>query len=80
MTLAGLNSLWQKKYQISVKNWIFDGPYHKKELVMVILVLEIIKPSGSAIFRWNKAVEVIEAVEASEVMEAAEVLRAGKSL
>ena len=27
MTLAGLNSLWQKNYQISVKNWIFDDPF-----------------------------------------------------
>ena len=47
MTLAGLNSLWQKRYQISVKNWIFDVPFHKKGLVLVIWVLGMIKPSGS---------------------------------
>ena len=27
---AGLNSLRQKEYQISVKKWIFDDPFHKK--------------------------------------------------
>jgi hypothetical protein len=50
MTSAGLNSLRQKKYQISVKNWIFDDPCHKKGLVLVIWVLEMIKSSGSIIF------------------------------
>ena len=30
MTSDGLNSLRQKEYQISVKNWIFDYPFHKK--------------------------------------------------
>ena len=28
MTLAGLNRLQQKEYQISVKNGIFDDPFH----------------------------------------------------
>ena len=28
VTLAGLNSLRQKGYQISVKNWIFDDPFY----------------------------------------------------
>ena len=50
MTLAGLNSLQQKEYQISVKNWIFDDPFHKKGLVLVIWVLGMIKPSGSVDF------------------------------
>jgi hypothetical protein len=36
MTSAGLNSLRQKEYLISVKNWIFDDPFHKKGLVLVI--------------------------------------------
>ena len=55
MTSAGLNSLWQKKYQISVKNWIFDDPFHKKGLVLVILVPGMIKPSGWVIFliKWG---------------------------
>ena len=30
MTSAGLNSLRQKEYQISVKNWIFGDSFHKK--------------------------------------------------
>jgi hypothetical protein len=50
MTSAGLNSLRQKEYLISVRNWIFDDPFHKKGLVLVIWVLGIIKPSGSIIF------------------------------
>ena len=55
MTLAGLNSLWQKKCQISVKNWIFDDSFHEKELVLVIWMLRMIKPSGSVIFlmKWG---------------------------
>jgi hypothetical protein len=32
------------------KNWIFDDQFHKKGLVLVIWVLEMIKPSGSVIF------------------------------
>ena len=72
MTTAGLNSLWQKKYQISVKKWIFDDPLHKKGLVLVSWVLEMIKPSGSEIFLMNEAVEVIEAIEAAEVTEGIE--------
>ena len=81
--LAGLNSLWQKGCQISVKNWIFDDPFYKKGLVLIIWVLRMIKPSGSVIFWWNETVEVIEAIEAvdaTEVIEAAEVLSPGKSL
>ena len=50
MTSGGLNSLRQKEYQISVKNWIFDGIFHKKELVLVIWVLAMIKASGSINF------------------------------
>ena len=50
MTSVGLNSLRQKEYQISVKNWIFDDPFHKKGLVLVIWVLGMIKPSGSVDF------------------------------
>ena len=40
----------EEEYQISVKNWIFDDPFHKKGLVLVILVLGMIKSSGSVIF------------------------------
>jgi hypothetical protein len=39
VTSAGLNSLRQKGYQISVKNWIFDDPFYKKGLVLIIWVL-----------------------------------------
>ena len=38
VTSVGLNSLQQKGYQISVKNWIFDDPFHEKGPVLVILV------------------------------------------
>ena len=59
-----------EEYQISVKNWIFDDPFHKKGLVLVIWVLGMIKSSRSVIFFWwNEAVEVIEAVDAAEVIE-----------
>ena len=49
VTLSGLNSLRQKRYQILVKNWIFDDPFHKKGQVLVILVPGMIQPSGSVI-------------------------------
>ena len=75
---TGLNSLRQKGYQILVKNWIFDDPFHKKGWVLVILVPGMIQPSGSGLFFWwNEAVEVVEAVM---VIEAAGVSRPGKSL
>ena len=35
----------QKEYQISMKNWIFDDPFHKKGLVLVIWALGMIQPS-----------------------------------
>ena len=38
VTSAGLNSLRQEGYQISVKNCIFDNPFHEKGPVLVILV------------------------------------------
>ena len=75
---AGLNSLRQKGYQILVKKWIFDDPFHIKGPSLVVLVPWKIQPSGSLLFLWNEAVEVIEAievVEAVKVIEAAEVLR-----
>ena len=34
----------------SVKNWIFNDPFHKNGPVLVILVPRIIEPSGSVIF------------------------------
>ena len=39
----------QEEYQISVKNWIFDDPFHKNGLVLVIWVLGMIQPLGSVI-------------------------------
>ena len=66
VTLAGLNSLWQKECQISVKNWIFDDLFHKKGLELVIWVLGMIKPSESVIFLMKCTVEVIEDIEATE--------------
>ena len=40
--LAGLNSLRKKGYQILVENWIFDDPFNKKGLFLIILVLGMI--------------------------------------
>ena len=53
--IPGLNSLLQKEYQISVKNWIFDDPFHIKWLVLVIWVLGMIKRSGSVylLMKWG---------------------------
>ena len=42
VTSGGLNSLQKEGYQISVKNWIFDDPFHKKGLVLIIWVLGMI--------------------------------------
>jgi hypothetical protein len=50
LTSADLNSLQQKGYQISVKKWIFDDPFHKQGLVLIIWVLGMIQTSGSVIF------------------------------
>ena len=46
----GLNSLQQEGYQISVKNWIFDDPFHKKGLDLIIWVQGIIQLSEAVIF------------------------------
>ena len=55
VTSAGLNILRQKGYQISVENWIFDDPFHKKGLVLIIWVLGMIQSSRSVIFlmKWG---------------------------
>jgi hypothetical protein len=42
VTSADLNSLRNKGYQISVKNWIFEYPFHKKGLVLIIWLLRMI--------------------------------------
>ena len=47
VTSPSLNSLRQKGYQISVKNWTLDDPFHEKGPVLVIFVQGMIKPSGS---------------------------------
>ena len=55
VTLAGLNSLWQRGYQISVKNRIFDDPFYRKGPLLVILVPGMIQPSGSVknLMKWG---------------------------
>ena len=55
MTWAGLNSLRQRRYQISVKNGIFWYPFHNKGPVLVIVVPGMILPSVSVIFlmKWG---------------------------
>ena len=44
-----------EKVSISVKNWIFDDPFHIKEPVLVISVLGMIQPSGSgcSLMKWG---------------------------
>ena len=63
--MAGLNSLRQKGCQISVKNWIFDDPFYKKGVVLIIWVRKMIKPSGSVNFL--RSLRPLEAVEADYV-------------
>ena len=77
LTSRGLSSLRQKRCHISVKNWIFDDPFHKKLPILVILVPVMIRllGLGSFFFLGNWA---LEAVEASEGSEAAEVNEAGE--
>jgi hypothetical protein len=70
-------SLQQKGYRISVI-LIFDDPFHKKWLLLVILVWLMIKPSGLGFFWSNMDVEAVQASEvavATEVNEAAEVFK-----
>jgi hypothetical protein len=50
VTSAGLSSLQQKGYHISVKKWNFDDPFHKKGPVLVIWVPGMIQSSGSVNF------------------------------
>ena len=62
-----------------MKNWIFDNPFHKKLLALIILVTVIIRSSGSGSFFWgNWALEASEVAEAAEVNEAGEVSKAWK--
>ena len=42
-----------EEYQISVRNWIFDDPFHKKGLILVIRVLGMNKSSGSVNFKMK---------------------------
>ena len=44
-----------ERYWISVKNWNFDDPFHKKGLVLVIWVPGMIQPSGSVndLMNWG---------------------------
>jgi hypothetical protein len=48
--VTSADSLWQKGYHISVKNLVFDDPFHKKGPVLVILVPEIIQSSEPGTF------------------------------
>ena len=76
VTSAGLNSLRQKVYRISVKIRILDDLFHKRGTVLVILVLGMIQPPGPGSFWVKKAFEAVEAIEvpeAGEVKGAAEV-------
>ena len=47
------------------KNWIFDDPFLKKGLALIIWVLGMIQPSASVI----EATEVVEAVKVIEADE-----------
>jgi hypothetical protein len=50
VTPVGLNSLRKKKVPDISKKLIFDDPFHKKGLVLIIWVVGMISPSGSVIF------------------------------
>ena len=39
-----------EKLPILVKNWVFDDPFHKKGLVLIIWVLGMIQSSASVFF------------------------------
>ena len=47
---TGLESIRKEGYQILVKIWGFDDPFHKKRQVLVILVPWMIQPSGPVFF------------------------------
>ena len=55
VTSAGLSSLQQKGYQILVKIWIFDDPFHKKIIELVICVLGMIQRSSwvNFLMKWG---------------------------
>ena len=57
LTSRDLNSLRQIECHILVKNWIFGDPIHKKWSVLVILVLVMIRPSGSEFFCEEISIE-----------------------
>ena len=65
-----------ERYQISVKNWIFDDPFHKKGPILVIWVPWMIQPSRSVFFCDELRTEAVEVIEATEVVEAVEVIEA----
>ena len=82
LTSRGLCSLRQEGCHISVKNWIFDDPFHKKLPKLVILVPDDQIIGIRKFFLGNWALEAVEASEvsqASEVNEAGEVSKAWKS-
>ena len=54
VTLTGLNSLWQKNCQVSVKIWSFDDLIPKKGPALIILVPMGIKYSKSGSFLRKK--------------------------
>ena len=78
---AGLNSLQQKGYQISVKKTGFLMIHSlKRDQYWSFWHQGWSDHQVQEVLWWNEAVEVIEATEVIEVIEAAEVLRPGKSL
>ena len=56
VTSAGLNSLWQKVYRISVKILIFDDLFLKRGPVLVILVPGMIQTLGPGSFLAKKGI------------------------
>jgi hypothetical protein len=53
LTSRGLKGLRQRGCHKSVKNWIFDDPFHKKLPVLVILVPVMIRQSKSGSRFWG---------------------------
>ena len=82
ITWAGLNSLCQKRYQISVKNVVFNIYSTIRDNYWSWWCQELSSHQYQSFFWSNEVIEVIddmEAVEAVKAIEALEVLKPGKS-
>jgi hypothetical protein len=84
LTSRSLNGLLQRECHISVKNCIFDDPFHKKLPVLFILVPVMIRLSGSGSFFWEigiyRLLRPVRLQRPLRSMRLERFLRPGKSL